>query len=262
MKEELCRAFCAQLHIEELLNGWAVVTPYSHPDGDPVMFFIMKVENGKVRLEDDGAQIALLEAEGVSLDVSKSRGQALDSLLTQYGAWRDVDAGLIHSDEMEPSDAPSSALQFMALMLRVQDLALLKPERVRKTWQEDALRDIHAAFDGTAKVEDSAPVSPKFSGFPADAVIRANGAPPLAVFMATNDAKGLQALVLKMELERYQSVPCNVVLMVERAKENPLREPTYAHAQSRLDGVLTYRGAEQEAMTALSRWIPEGTSLQ
>ena len=260
MKEQLCRAFCAQLHVEELPTGWAVVTPYSHPDGDPVMFFIMKTALGKVRIEDDGAQIALLEAEGINLNVSSPRGQALDAILSQYGGWRDVEAGLIHTDEMDVADAPSASLQFMALMLRVHDLALLSPDRVRKTWQEDARRDIHAAFDGVATVEDDATVSPKLSGFPADTLIRAEGRPPLAIFMATNDAKGLQALVLKMELERYQSVPCNVVLLVERAKDNPLREPTYAHAQSRLDGVLTYRGAEQEAMAALHRWIPEGAA--
>lgn len=258
MKDKLCHAFCAQLHVEELLSGWAVATPYTHPDGDPVMFFIMKKPGGMVRLEDDGAQLALLESEGINLDIRKSRGQALDAMLEQYGAWRDMETGLIYFDEMDLADAPSAALQFMALMLRIHDLALLKPERVRKTWQEDALRDIHSAFEGVATVEDDAPVSPKLAGFPADAVIWAKNAPPLAVFMATNDAKGLQALVLKMELERYQSVPCNVVLMVERAKENPLREPTYAHAQARLDGVLTYRGAEQEAMQRLSRWVPEG----
>lgn len=262
MKDQLCQAFCAQLHVEELLAGWAVTTPYRQPDGDPIMLFIMKAPGGKVRLEDDGAQIALLEAGGVNLDPNKSRGQALHEILGQYDAWHDVASGLIHTDEISLEDAPGVALQFMACMLRIHDLALLTRERVRKTWQEDALQDIHKAFDGVAKVEDHAPVSPNFAGFPADAVIRAEGSPPLAVFMATNDAKGLQALVLKMELERYQSIPSNVVLMVERAKDNPLREPTYAHAQSRLDAVLTYRGAESEAMAALAKWVPQPVTVQ
>jgi hypothetical protein len=263
VKEQLCRAFCDQLRVEDLPSGWAVTTPYRQPDGDPIMFFVMKAGRASVRIEDDGAQISLLEASGINLDPTKMRGKAFEELLGQYGATFTADDGLIHTADLPTESAASAALQFMALMLRIHDLALLSTERVKKTWQEDAMKDIHAAFDATALVEDNAAVSPKLSGFPADAVIRTVGAPPLAIFMATNDSKGLQALVLKMELESYQATPCNVVLMVERAKENALRESTYAYAQSRLDGVLTYRGAETDAMARLATWVPSvGAAIQ
>jgi len=71
--------------------------------------------------------------------------------------------------------------------------------------------------------------------------------------MATSNSKGLQALVLKMELEKYQQIKCNVVLVVERSTKNELSEPTYALAQSRLDKVLSYVGAEDDAIAAVGK---------
>lgn len=262
MKEALCAAFCAELNVERVPAGWAVSTPFRQPDGDPIMFFVMTVNGETARIEDDGAQYAMIEAAGVSLDKKGTRFQAFTEMVEQHGAHYDSDEGVICTDDLHVADVPRAAIQFMGLMLRIHDLAMLTPERVRKTWQEDAMRDIHEAFEGKATVEDNAPVSPKLRSFPADAVIRYPDEPPLAVFMATTDNKGLQALVLKMELERYQDVRCTVVLMVERAKDNPLREPTYALAQSRLEGVLTYRGAESEAMAALQRWATHSETMQ
>ena len=142
-------------------------------------------------------------------------------------------------------------------MLRVQDLALLTVERVKQSWRDDAIRDLHARFDSVAKVEEGAVVSPRVSSIPADIVIRVSGdAPPVAVILGTSNAKGLMALVLKMELEKYQGQDYPVLLLVERAKDNPLAEGTYALAQSRLNGVHTYRGAEIDAMAAISRFVP------
>ena len=61
-----------------------------------------------------------------------------------------------------------------------------------------------------------------------------------------------------MELEKYQGKPARVVLLVERAKKNPLNEPTYALAQARLDDVLSFRGVETDTMAALQRYAAIG----
>jgi hypothetical protein len=221
------------------------------------MFFIMNLPDGMARLEDDGAQVALLEASGVPLDRKGARYEAFCELLSQHDATYDDDAGVIRTDDM-PSDAIASAsVKFTALMLRVQDLALLTVERVKQSWRDDAMRDLHAKFDSVANVDEGAVVSAKVSSIPADVVIRSPGdAPPVAIILGTSNAKGLMALVLKMELEKYQGQNFPVILLVERAKDNPLAEGTYALAQSRLNGVHTYRGAEIDAMAAISRFVP------
>ncbi len=261
MKELLCKAFCANLHVERVPAGWAVQTPYRLPDGDPVMFFIMTVSDSTARLEDDGATVALLEAAGVSLERKGARFKAFEGLLDQHQATYDDDAGVITTETVSLDEIPFLAINFTALMMRVHDLALLTVERVKQSWRDDAVQALHDRFDPVAQVEEGTQVSPS-SGLLADVVLRFPLAPPVAVMLATTDAKGLQALVLKMELEKYQGTDTPVVLLVERAKENPLKESTYALAQSRLDGVHTFRGAEMEAMSAISRLVPPTATLQ
>lgn len=255
MKRELCNAFCSQLHVERVPAGWAVQTPYRHPDGDPLMFFIMTVCDGIARLEDDGATLAVLEANGVSMDSKGARYETLLSLLSDHDAYFDGDEGVIRSPDLAIAEVPNAAVKFMALMLRIHDLALLNVDRVRKTWRDDAVADIHRQFDPISTVEENVLVIPGTGSLFADVVIRAVGVAPIAVILATSNGKGLQALVLKMELEKYQHKEATVLLLVERAKENPLAEPTYALAQSRLNGVHTYRGAELDAMSAIGRYL-------
>ena len=263
MKRDLCEAFCSEMHVERVPAGWAVQTPYRLPDGDPIMFFIMRTKDGVSRLEDDGATIAGLEMQGASMDAKGSRYEAFRNLLAAHEADFDADEGVIRTADMPDGDIPGAAVKFMALMLRVHDLTLLSTERVMQTWRDDAMADLHKRFDPVATVEENALAVPGRGALQADAVIRQGDAPPVAVVMATSNAKGLQALVLKMELEKYQGQDVAVVLLLERAKDNPLNEPTYALAQSRLDGVHTYRGAELDAMTAIAKHVqPQYARLQ
>ena len=256
MKDQLCKAFCARLHVERVPAGWAVQTPYRLPDGDPIMFFVVNEAGGTAHLEDNGATIALLEGSGVSLETKGARHAAFIELLEQHGAFYDDDAGVIRSASLPLDQAAGTSVAFTALMLRVHDLALLNTERVKQSWKDDALRDIHTRFDHIGKVEENAPVTPRVGAVPADAVIRVPEKPPVAVILGTTNAKGLQALVLKMELEKYQGQDIPVILLVERAKANPLSEGTQALAMARLNGVQAYRGAEIEALDAISRFVP------
>lgn len=260
MKEVLCEAFCASLSVERVPSGFAITTPYVFDDGDPIILYAITIRDGIYRVEDAGVQIPMLEASGVTLR-DGVRGQGFEALLKEYDLEFDSNEMVVRSAPTAEKNIGAIALKLLAFLLRLQDFALLTPDRVKQTWQEDALRSLHRKFDPIAQVEEHSPVVPDIPGLPADAVIRFNsGGPPLAVFLGTSDAKGLEALVLKMEMESYQHTPAVVVLMVERAKQNPLRERTYAMAQARLNDVLTYRGAEPETLTALARY--EGMTLQ
>ena len=253
IKDQLCKAFCGGLVVEHVHAGWAIIAPFQMPDGDAIRFYLMRGAEGKVWLEDDGTQVGMLEAEGVPLAKSGTRRAQFDELLLAHGASYSDKTGLITSPEFDAGNAAEPALKFLALMLRIQDFALLSVEKVRSTWREDVVRDLHAAFDGKARIEESAAVSSKFRNWPADVVITAKDASPTAVFMATSNSKGLQALVLKMELEKYQHIGCNVILIVESSKKNELTEPTYALAQARLDKVVSYVGAEDDAISAVGK---------
>lgn len=254
MKDILCRAFCDSLDVQRVPSGFAITTPYHYEDQDPIIIYAVTVRDGVYRLEDAGVQIPMIEAAGVGLS-GGTRGEGFKALLCEYDLEFDKEAMVVRTGEVAEADAGIAALRMLAFLVRLQDFMLLTPELVRQTWQEDAMRSLHARFDGLAEVVEHAPVVPEIAAMPADAVVRFNsGGAPLAIFFATTDTKGLQALVLKMELEKYQEQPVFVVLLVEQAKKNPLHEATYAIAQARLDDVLTYRGVELETMTKLSRY--------
>lgn len=252
MKDVLCKAFCAALECRSVPGGYAVETPYHNADGDPLLLYFVRSTPSKWRIEDDGTQIALLEANGVDIG-GRSRGEALGALLKEYGVRFDQEARTLCSPTMDEADLGEASLRFVALLLRIQDLALLSPQVVRSTFREDAMTAIRGKFEGIAQIEENAPIAPELTAYAADIRISAPGLSPLAVYLATSEERALQALVLKMELEKYRAESIRVILLVEKSKENPLRESTYALSQVRLDDVMTFRGVETEAMNRLAK---------
>ena len=119
---------------------------------------------------------------------------------------------------------------------------------------------IREVFGGTATIKEFAPVSDDLAAYHADCVISDRDVPPLAIYLGVSEERALQALVLKMELEKYRQRSNRVVLILEKSKENPLRESTYALAQARLDDVLSFRGVKTDVMQALVREF-RGTSV-
>lgn len=262
MKDILCRAFCEALDVRSVPSGYAVTTPYRFDDGDPIVVYAMTVSAGVYRLEDSGVQMPTLLGSGVAIS-DGFRREAFDGMLNEYDLVFDPETMVVKSQPFAESEIGMAMLKMVAFLLRLQDFLLLTPERVKRTWQDDALKSIHLTFDPIGKVEEYSAALPEARSIPADAVVHFNnGGTPLAIFLATSDSKGLQALILKMELEKYQNKKCTVVLLLERAKQNPLREATYAMAQARLDDVLTYRGAEPETMSKLSTYQNEAIGLQ
>lgn len=260
MKEILCQAFCAALDIRPVPCGHAVQTPYVNGDGDPLLlYYVRGATGGKWRIEDDGMQVPYLEASGVDLR-GQSRGEAMDYLLREYGAYFDPDARMIYTSFMSEQNLGAASIKFVALLLRLQDLALLSPHVVRNTFREDVMAAIREVFGGTATIKEFAPVSDDLAAYHADCVISDRDVPPLAIYLGVSEERALQALVLKMELEKYRQRSNRVVLILEKSKENPLRKSTYALAQARLDDVLSFRGVKTDVMQALVREF-RGTSV-
>ena len=252
MKHLICEAFCASLDVRNVPAGFAVSTPYANADGDPLLIYFVKDERSRWRLEDDGAQVPLLEANGVDL-TSKMRGGAFDALLEEYGAKFDKDSRTIYSPPLAEVEIGVAAVRFVGLLLRLQDLALLSPAIVRSTFREDALAAIHVAFDGNAQVSEQADFSADLTGHPADVVIRGPSAAPVAIYFATSEERALQALVVKMEAERYRDIAVSIILMLERSKANPVKPPTLSLAMARLDAVVAFRESTQDTLERIGR---------
>jgi hypothetical protein len=255
MKELLCQAFCSSLDVRSVPAGFAVRTPYENSDGDPLLVYFVREGRDRWRIEDDGTQVPLLEANGVDLG-GKARGGAFEALLQEYGAVFDRDARTLRISQ--PLSEPAlgiAAVRFVALLLRLQDLLLMTPQVVRSTFREDALAAIHDAFGTVADLKEGAPLSPELVGHEADILVSVPARSPLAIYLATSEERALQALIAKMEAESYRKIDGRVVLILERAKANPVKESTYSLALARLDGVLSFRESKQDTLQRLSQFV-------
>lgn len=131
MKEDICRAFCNEVHVKDVPIGLAVSTPFRRSDGDAVAFYVVRTDTapGIARLEDDGQTMPYLEACGVDFETS-TRRKAFEELLAEYGAEHDEDENVIRTSNMREEEIPRAALTFAALLLRLYDFLLLTQEHV------------------------------------------------------------------------------------------------------------------------------------
>src|SRR5690606_38087772 len=131
-------AFCSELDVREVPVGYAVRTPYSSASGDAIGFYIVRhpTESTVWRFEDSGMVVPLLEAEGISLE-SGQRGEAFARLLAEHDAEYDDDARELHSRYLPEADIPAEASRFVALLLRMQDFALMHADIVASTFRDD-----------------------------------------------------------------------------------------------------------------------------
>lgn len=262
MKRLLCEAFCASLEARQVPVGWAVETPFTDTDGDPLVIYLVRDTESGWRVEDDGCQVPMLEACGVDL-TRKTRSAAFNYLLAEYGVLFDSEERTLHTTSIVEKDLGRIAVRFAEFLVRLQDLALLSVPNVRNLFREDAIQAIHQAFSAQAEIEERAELSEGVAGLTADIIVRPpNNKPALAIFIGTSEERALSALVMKMEAEKYAGIPAYVALLVEQSKKNPIADRTLGLAWSRLDRVLSFRGTEKIAMNSLAKLVDLSPALE
>ena len=256
MKEELCSAFCQELEVVKVPAGLAVGTAFQKSDGDNVGFYVIGPdEAGMYRVQDDGTTVPYLEACGADLGI-EARAEAFNAILTEYGVTCDEATYEITSGSIPWASVPKAGLKLVAALLRLQDLVLMTRERAESTWVQEAKRDIEQAAAGRASIEYDAPVSAELSDYPADAVLRAQNRPPVAVFFGTGDSKVYEALLLQSGARYEYRIDVQVVVVLE--KDNGVTKKARLRADNHLI-VPRYRGAERDAIgriieTAVGVW--------
>ncbi len=245
MKKELCEAFCQALDVYEVPAGMAVGTGFHREDGDRIGFFVIGPDaDGRFVIQDDGVTVPYLEASGADLDI-QARADAFHALLNEYGATYNEETCELMTLALDRNAIASSALKFVALLLRLQDILFLTREKVESTWVQEATRDLQIASAGRVAIEFDAPVSPELETYPADVVLRAAGRDPVALFFGSSDSKVYEALLLN-SFARYQiGVPCSVAVLLE--KDNSVTRKARQRADNNLI-VPRYRGGEKEAI--------------
>lgn len=252
MKEELCKAFCDDLKFREVPAGFAVSTAFNGLGGEPLGFYVVGPDAaGRFRLEDDGTMMPLIEAAGADLE-SQTRADALQTMLAEYDADYDEDKGEFTTQPLTKDKVPQAAMKFVALLLRVQDLVLLTPERAASTFKEDATRAITEAIGDRAVIKRDEPAVPGIE-FPADLVLTAPNRDPVAIFLALSEQRVLEAVVAQMAALYEAHAACHVIALLE--KDTSVSRKVRRQALNRLATMVVFEGDESAAITRIAREV-------
>jgi hypothetical protein len=252
LKHELCKAFCDQLQFREVPAGLAVSTAFSFSDSEPIGFYVVGPDAlGRYRIEDDGNTIPMIEAEGIDLETS-TREEALRSLLTEYGVHYDAEKGELLTLPLNADQVPAAAFKFVALLLRLQDLVLLTPERAASTFREDASKAIRNALGTRASIKENESIAPGIE-FPADLIIQSGSREPVAVFLAMSEQRVLEAVVAQMAVTYEAHSPCSVIALLE--KDSSVTRKMRTRASNRLTAMPIFEGDQRAAIQRIEREV-------
>jgi len=249
--EMLCKAFCDELLVRKVPAGLAVSTGYDWM-GEPLGFYIVGPDNaGLYRIEDDGTIMPMIEACVSNLD-SPTRATALEQMLTEFGAQYEEDRKELSTGPLKEQQIPRAAISFVGLLLRLQDLVLLTPERAESTFREDATRAIHNSLGSRANIRENESISPNVD-FPADMVIEATEYPPVAIYLVMSDQRVLEAVVAQMSAVYEAHVPCSVIALLE--KPTSISSKMLRYAANRLTALPIFEGDNETAVQRIEREV-------
>ncbi len=257
MKKALCEAFCENLSVHEVPAGLAVGTSFRRNNGDKIGFYIV-YENKlhiSARIEDDGLTVASLEADGVNL-FNGPRSEQFSLLLRQACVVYDEQECTLRTDYMPTSKLAAASLDFMAFLIRVQELMHWTREAVEDTFKDDVIRAVKKHYEERARVYLAGEIDDVVPGSLADIVVQSASRTPLAVFIGTSEPKALEATLLWSDARASITKFANVMLVVDSPKPKRIRERTYARAMLRFP-VAVFPGFQQDALAAMDRAVFE-----
>lgn len=253
MKNELCKAFCDELLVRDVPAGLAVSTAFDGLGGEPLGFYVIGPDQaGRYHLEDDGTTMPLIEAQGAELD-NKTRAEAFATMLEEYGAEYNEASGELATHFLTSDQLPRAAMRFVALLLRLQDLVLLTPERVLSAFKEDAARAIQSVLaESNVEIKENEPIAPTVE-FPADLMLTAPNRDPVAIFLAATEQRLLEAVIAQMAAMYEAHTVCSVIALLD--KDTSVTQKMRRYAANRLTAVTYYEGDESAAITRIQREV-------
>ncbi|MQX37800.1 DUF1828 domain-containing protein [Roseospira navarrensis] len=253
LETRLCKAFCADLKVRAVEDGFAIATPFTDESGDRMTFFAVREVDGWL-LADDGDYLASLIGAGIDIETSQ-RGDMLDRILREADAYWDRDTFEIKSSRVSDDDhLPDRAIRFLSGLLRTRDLSLMTREAVRATFRDDARKALFERLAGLADIEEGAPVSKSLEDIPADFLVSPRGpGNTAAIFVVTRNERLMEALLLQAEAQAQNVQNLSVIALLEDTNFSAISRKNLKRAHNRLDGVPVFRGDERAAIESIVR---------
>lgn len=250
MKAELCSAFCDDLIVTVVPAGLAVATAFVRDDGDHIHFYVIEEEDGRLRLEDDGSTLPMLEGAGVDFD-TETRRRALESLLSTVRATVTDDDPTIRTAPFYRAELGRRALSFVGVMLRMNDFLMLLPERIVSAFRQDAAAAIRAELDDRTSVRELDGLGPGLSEVKPDMILGAENRPPVAIFFGSSESRVHDAIFLHQTAAYEMKSPLSVVALLEQ--DNSIPTALRRRASNRLTAVPVFRQDEDAAVARIIR---------
>jgi hypothetical protein len=252
-QETLCKAFCDQLRVREIPQGYAISTAFESFMGEDLSFYALRnTGSDSYRLFEDGTLIPHLEAIGASLE-NEARREAFTKMLTEHRAAFDDYRTEIFRNVGSREALEAACLDFMSLLMRVKDLSLSVHEKAENPFREEVRELLLSMLSGKAEIREQEPVSAKLSEISPDMVLRATNRDPVALFIATSAPKMHEALELHFMATYEQRIPLKVLAVIETDSSIPGR--VRVRADNRLNGVLRFRSEEIPATERVAREV-------
>jgi hypothetical protein len=253
IQQRICKAFCAEVQVNPFRGGFGVSTPFADAlTGDPIGFYVMGPQRDhRYKIVDDALTVARFESEGATLD-SKQRLANFQEVLSAYGGAYDEESGEVAILDVPDSALEKKALDFMALLLRLQDMTQHSTERTRNTFNDDVAKRLESRRVEGLTIEAGVPVFPDSKEVIPDFVLRKAGVGrPLALFLARDNEKLWQAMLLQMSSEYEIKKPVGIVVLLESGTSGA--QKMRDKAANRISAVTNWKGDEDAAIGRILR---------
>lgn len=134
--------------INKLDDSDEIVTPLTDNLGDNITIYLSTLNDGHIRLDDDGYTLNNLNMMNVNL--SDARQQILSKICDQYEV--KIKNGVLFNTGLE-ADFPKMKLDLTSAMLKIGDLSFTQHTRVKKMFIDDVLSTFEAKEFGGIKSE-------------------------------------------------------------------------------------------------------------
>jgi len=245
-EKDLCAAFCGGLEVHPVGVGYAVSTAFQDNSGDRIAFYIEAGEAG-FDLVDGGDFLPELIARDIHIS-SGMRGDLLNAILAEAGAYWDRETYEIRSDAVPEAEIAPRAIRFLSALIRVRDLALITKDRVKSAFREDFIREVTTRYGQDFEIEEGVPPSKELLEFPADVVLRpVAGGRPAAIYLVNNSDKLNEALLAWQEVNKLEA-DVAMVAVIEDNRMSNINKMKFQRAQNRRLPMPIFRGGERDTV--------------
>jgi hypothetical protein len=208
LQSELCKGFVIR---PTEGNGLSICTPFTYDDGDSVVIFVLPLNDGSFRVDDNGEAAFRLMTDGMSLDHGKAQSWLKSLEASHDVCWDDIDDELFAVAKSAALVAGVS-MRVAECSAQMQVLSALRQERKVSDFKEQimsVLRDIERETNVEARYDFAA--DPNQQIF-VDAYFMAKT--PISVVIATSGERLLEAELL-WSMTQQISDPMRVIAVYE-----------------------------------------------